>query len=213
MMAGNRMAFNGSFDLTGQPPVPTQREQYGLGQGLDFALQADPYAAQRAETAAQDDTGPDYFGKGRGLRDAVGYGLGAFAQQLGGSNPYDALLKRQSDQRDALSKLTLAAKLKAGLGNDDSPFIADAKAIGLIPGTPQFAKWVTDMRKHSGLINAGGSIYNPADLDTEDYGLGWGGAPVSSAPGAQETKIGPDGKTYYKVGPAADDWYDNPEGN
>ena len=72
----------------GQPPA-----DFGIDPSL-MQTAPDPYAGQRPDAAPAP---PGMFGKGRGLRDAFGYGLGALAQQLGGSNPYEDEIKSQRE--------------------------------------------------------------------------------------------------------------------
>lgn len=80
--------------------------------GIDTSISEDPYAGERPEK-------PGFFGKGGGWKDTLGYGLGALAQQFGGSNPYEA---KMEDERE-LARLEAVARLKADLEADDEQVV------------------------------------------------------------------------------------------
>lgn len=74
---------------------------------LDMALPTDPYANERPAEA------PGLFGKGRKLRDFVGYGLGAFAEALGGGeNPYRVAMDEDRRAKNELVRAQMLARLK-----------------------------------------------------------------------------------------------------
>lgn len=91
------------------PPVYTT-PGYGdgtpQGGGIDYSVPVDPYEGHRPDA-------PGFFGKGRKLRDAFGYGLGALAQQFGGSNPYDEQMKNDADLQHEMALLRMKAEMEA----------------------------------------------------------------------------------------------------
>lgn len=75
---------------------------------LDTSLPQDPYANERPAEA------PGFFGKGRKFRDAIGYGLGAFAEALSGAeNPYRTAMNEDRRAKNELVQAQLLARLRA----------------------------------------------------------------------------------------------------
>jgi len=98
----------------------------GIGEGvpgylppLDVSL---PEGVSAPAAAASE---PGFFGKGRKLRDVLGYGLGAIAQQFGGQNPYqqqmddDNAMKREMVRAELLNRFKVEADERARRQRDD----------------------------------------------------------------------------------------------
>lgn len=113
----------GIFDSRKPMPFDPTQLQTGISQ--------DPYAGQRQDA-------PGLFGKGRKLRDFVGYGLGALADQFGGQNPYQMQMDRdadrgereaaaESDDRRALVQAEALARLRASLETPADPRTANQR--------------------------------------------------------------------------------------
>lgn len=130
------------------------------GAGLDTSIAEDPYAAERPAEK------PGFFGKGRGLRDAVGYGLGALAQQFGGSNPYDAKIKDDRELRQAVA----VARIKADSRDNDTPAMREAAAMGFQPGTPEFNSYVRRARMKPSFMMMGNPEIGQQIVDPEAMG-------------------------------------------
>jgi len=111
-------------------------------------------------------------------------GLADGVAMWGGAKPgYATAMAEQSANAQELKK----AKLLAMLKDDDSPYIKDAKAIGLKPGTPEFARWVTRMRSAPRIVANDQGIYN---MDTDNYGLWGDGQPASAGPAPGDEQDG-----------------------
>jgi len=139
----------------------------------------DPYAETRPQN-------PGFFGKGgmggKLLMGALGGALDGIAV-YGGSKPgYVPAMNTRREEEADLKKAELLARIRADAHDGDSPYIKDAKAIGLTPGTPEFARWVTRMRSAPRIVTNDQGIYN---MDTDNYGL-WGGGQSGPQPGTVE---------------------------
>ncbi len=136
----------------GQPPE---------GFGIDPALMQtapDPYAGQRPDAAPAP---PGMFGKGRGLRDAFGYGLGALAQQLGGSNPYEDRMKSDRELEQAMA----VARIRTDGRDNETTAEKNLRARGLIPGTREYQAAMGVYMNKPAFTMVGGEPYSEEDLN------------------------------------------------
>lgn len=108
--------------------------------GIDPSLPEDPYAATRPAK-------PGFFAKGGAWRDVLGEGLGAVAQQFGGSNPYEqqrsrqheeALIRLRGEQDAASDQRRIDAQNDSVdiFGNGDDGFFSFSKSGGVNPLVP-----------------------------------------------------------------------------
>jgi hypothetical protein len=146
----------------GQPPMGTP--------GIDPSLMQigpDAYAGQRPEAT------PGFFGKGRKLRDFVGYGLGAIAQQFGGQNPYQQQMDADNETQREIVKAKLLAQLKGDQTQEPSS-IRTLRALGIDPQSPEGRRIGVDSLTRPFMVGSPESGYNPVG--------GSYGAPQSGPP-------------------------------
>ncbi|KRB87672.1 MULTISPECIES: hypothetical protein [unclassified Sphingomonas] len=142
------MDILGEFSLTpgggiggGLPGMPMDPNRMGGGM-VDTSVPEDPYAGERPQK-------PGFFAKGGGWKDALGEGLGALAQQFGGTNPYNQARDRQHEEamlrlrgdldNQAEDRRQAARDADVNIfGNGDDGFFSFSKSGGvnpLVPGT------------------------------------------------------------------------------
>jgi hypothetical protein len=147
----------------GIPSAFDAGQEQGFGGGItgaaDQPYQIDP---QMPEMAQAQMPKPGFFGKGGAWKDTLGYGLGALAQQLGGSNPYE----QRADREHEMAMLRMRS---GGQQNDDTPSMREAVAMGLQPGSAAFNRYVREARMKPtfmmmGNPETGQQIVNPAEM-------------------------------------------------
>lgn len=165
--------------------------------------------------AAPPQAAPGFFGKGRKLRDAFGYGLGALAEQLGGSNPYQQQMDQDAELDRTMALLRMKDEFESGdeqvinLGDGGAatysrrgglnvlreptptervdPIIARLQAAGVDPQSPQGLQMIRESLP--GYANSEDVFTRRRELKATTPGKATGAGGGGGIPGATRAKL------------------------